>query len=159
VALLFGAPETYAPTLLTQKAKRVRASTGDQGYYAKHEQDLAGKSLSKTVLISGTRVFSLLVLEPMLLLLCVWCAVLLGILYLFFELYREYVGKYTSRIIVLTHYVLVSNRLCQAQLPSLPDWPDLSGHRCRYPLCIGYFTLFRSPFQENSEREWWRCST
>lgn len=90
LALLLGAPETYSPTLLTQRARKLRRTTGKECYYAQHEEELKSKSLAKTISTSGTRVFSLLILEPMLFLLCLWCALLLGILYLSFQLYREY---------------------------------------------------------------------
>lgn len=80
-------PETFAPHLLINKARKLRKKTGDNSYYAQHERSLAEKSLSKTLAISSSRVFLLLALEPMLFLLCFWCAILLGILYLFFELF------------------------------------------------------------------------
>jgi multidrug resistance protein len=87
--VVFCAPETFAPQILIKKAKAKRKQTGDNTFYAQHERTLAEKSLPKTVAASSSRVFLLLALEPMLLLLCLWCAILLGILYLFFELFRE----------------------------------------------------------------------
>lgn len=89
IALLFGAPETFAPTLLSKKARKMRRDTGDEALYSQHQIDIADKSLIATIAVTGSRVFLLLVLEPMLFLLCLWCAILLGILYLFFELFRE----------------------------------------------------------------------
>lgn len=89
LALFVGTPETFSPVILVKKARALRESTGEQGYHAQHEKDLEGKSIAKTIAISGTRVFTLLAYEPMLFLLCLWSAMLLGILYLFFELYRE----------------------------------------------------------------------
>ncbi|EST05577.1 Major facilitator superfamily [Kalmanozyma brasiliensis GHG001] len=82
--LFFFGPETYAPALLTSRAKRLRKETGNQELYAEHEHVIAGKSLVKTIVTSTTRPFELLVKEVMLLLLCLWSALLLGILYLFF---------------------------------------------------------------------------
>ncbi|PWN32616.1 MFS general substrate transporter [Meira miltonrushii] len=87
-------PETFPPQLLIQKARRIRKETGNNSYYAQHERDLAAKSLVKTIAVSGSRVFLLLALEPMLLLLCLWCAILLGILYLFFELFPIVFAKH-----------------------------------------------------------------
>lgn len=89
VALTAFAPETFHPVLLSRRARQLRNTTGDASYYAKHELVLEGKSLLSTISASSTRVAKLLTLEPMLLLLCIWCAILLGILYLFFELFRE----------------------------------------------------------------------
>lgn len=88
----FFTPETFPGKRLILKARRLRKETGDPSYYAQHERTLAQKSLATTVAVSGSRVFLLLTLEPMLLLLCLWCAILLGILYLFFELFRAYDG-------------------------------------------------------------------
>lgn len=87
--IIFATPETFGPKLLIMKARRLRKQTGNNAYFAQHERVLAEKSLLRTVLISSSRVFQLLTLEPLLTLLCLWCAILLGILYLFFELFRE----------------------------------------------------------------------
>lgn len=83
ILVLFG-PETYAPALLAARAKRSRKQTGNQELYAEHERIVASKSLVRTIVISTTRPFQLLVREVMLLLLCLWSALLLGVLYLFF---------------------------------------------------------------------------
>lgn len=88
------APETFAPHLLINKARKIRKETGDDSFYTQHERELAEKSLTKTIAISSSRVFLLLALEPMLFLLCLWCAILLGILYLFFELFPIVFAKH-----------------------------------------------------------------
>ncbi|KAG8910828.1 hypothetical protein FRC01_006106, partial [Tulasnella sp. 417] len=59
--LIFLVPETYVPTLETRKAKKLRKSTGDEKYH------------------------KIMMYEPMALLLDIWSALLLGILYLTFE--------------------------------------------------------------------------
>ncbi|SNX84327.1 related to multidrug resistant protein [Melanopsichium pennsylvanicum] len=82
--LIFFGPESYAPVLLANKARRLRFQTGNNELYAQHEKAVAQKSLLSTIVISTTRPFQLLVQEVMLLLLCLWSALLLGILYLFF---------------------------------------------------------------------------
>lgn len=82
--LVFFGPESYAPVLLAKKAKRMRCETGNESLYAEHEHVVKEKSLARTILTSSTRPFQLLVREFMLLLLCLWSALLLGILYLFF---------------------------------------------------------------------------
>lgn len=83
VAVLF-VPETYHPVLLARKAASIRTSTGNEEYRSSSELALQTKSISKTILHSLYRPFQLLVLEPMCLLLCMYSALLLGILYLFF---------------------------------------------------------------------------
>jgi len=75
-------PETYHPVKLKQKAVRLRTETGQQNWKAPIE--IHEKSLVSTVAWSCLRPFQLLFFEPMVLLLCLLSAILLGILYLFF---------------------------------------------------------------------------
>lgn len=80
IALLI--PETYHPVKLRQKAIHLRRTTNQQNWKAPIE--VMDKSITKTVLYSCLRPFQLLFFEPMVLLLCLLSAILLGILYLFF---------------------------------------------------------------------------
>ncbi|EWC46378.1 hypothetical protein DRE_04321 [Drechslerella stenobrocha 248] len=82
-ALLCIVPETYNPVLLQRKAATIRRETGDDRYYAPYDRREDG--ILKTVLISCKRPFQLLAFEPMLLALCTFTALLLGILYIFFQ--------------------------------------------------------------------------
>lgn len=82
LAVAAAVPETYAPVVLRNKAKKLRKETGDERYKAAIE--VTEKSISRTVLISLYRPFQLLTLDPMCLSLCLLSALLLGILYLFF---------------------------------------------------------------------------
>lgn len=75
-------PETYHPVKLRQKAARLRRETGQEKWKAPIE--IMNKSISSTILHSCLRPFQLLIFEPMVLLLCLLSAILLGILYLFF---------------------------------------------------------------------------
>ncbi|KAE8234813.1 hypothetical protein CF326_g151 [Tilletia indica] len=87
VLLLFFAPETFAPIILCKTARQYRSEKkdGSDQWYAQHERVVAGKSISQSILGNCTKVFKLLSLEPMLLALCIWSALLLGVLYLCFE--------------------------------------------------------------------------
>ncbi|KAK6337220.1 hypothetical protein TWF718_010002 [Orbilia javanica] len=76
-------PETYNPILLQRKAAKIRRETGDDRYYAPYDKRTNG--ILKTVLVSCQRPFQLLVFEPMVLALCTFTALLLGILYIFFQ--------------------------------------------------------------------------
>jgi multidrug resistance protein len=80
IALLV--PETYHPVLLRNKARQKRKETEDERWKAPMEK--TNKSIPKTVAYSLLRPFQLLFLEPMCLNLCLFSAILLGILYLFF---------------------------------------------------------------------------
>ena len=75
-------PETYHPVLLRHKAAKLRKETGDERWKAPIEN--MQRSIPQTILRSCYRPFLLLTLEPMVLNLCLFSALLLGILYLFF---------------------------------------------------------------------------
>lgn len=84
LACLIFVPETYHPVLLKRKAAALRKSTGNSEYHSASEIANRSKSLSTMILQSLYRPFQLLFLEPMCLCLCLYSALLLGILYLFF---------------------------------------------------------------------------
>jgi multidrug resistance protein len=75
-------PETYHPVMLRNKARKIRKETGDERWKAPLEK--SNKTISKTISLSLIRPFQLLLLEPMCLNLCLFSAILLGVLYLFF---------------------------------------------------------------------------
>ncbi|KAI9822715.1 MAG: hypothetical protein M1826_000419 [Phylliscum demangeonii] len=81
IAICF-VPETYHPVCLRRKAERLRQETGDRRWRAPIEKH--SRSIPKTILWSIIRPFQLLTLEPMCFSLCLYSALLLGILYLFF---------------------------------------------------------------------------
>jgi hypothetical protein len=68
--------------LLRNKAKKIRKATGDDRWRAPMEK--TSKSVAKTVAYSLLRPFQILLLEPMAVILNLYTAVLLGLLYLFF---------------------------------------------------------------------------
>ncbi|KAK2591490.1 hypothetical protein QQS21_010810 [Conoideocrella luteorostrata] len=82
VAVVFLVPETYHPILIRNKARNLRKSTGDDRWIAPTEK--VQKSVARAVGRSLLRPFQLLFFEPMCLNLCIFSALLLGILYLFF---------------------------------------------------------------------------
>ena len=69
--IYFFSPETFAPIILTNKAKALR-KRGNENAVSEHEIKMAGKSVSQTIIISSKRVFLMLIFEPILLLLCIW---------------------------------------------------------------------------------------
>ncbi|PYH85897.1 MFS multidrug transporter [Aspergillus uvarum CBS 121591] len=81
----FIVPETYAPVLLQRRAARLRKETGNSELYALLDKsrptmkDIASKYLLRPVLM--------LFLEPILLAITLYLALVYGILYLFFEAY------------------------------------------------------------------------
>lgn len=90
IAIYFFAPETYGPIILVNRARRLRKESGGQhAYTTGHEQTMASQSIPKTITVNLVKIPKLLALEPMLTILCLWCSLNLGIIYLFFELFRE----------------------------------------------------------------------
>lgn len=71
VTVYFFSPETFAPIILTQRAKAQRKA-GDLNAISEHEIKMSGKSVIQTIRLSAAKVFLLLSLEPILSLLCVW---------------------------------------------------------------------------------------
>ncbi|GKZ38060.1 hypothetical protein AbraIFM66950_009975 [Aspergillus brasiliensis] len=86
VLIGFFVPETYHPVLLRRKAQQLRKETGDDRWIAPIE--MLDRSVAQTVLRSCYRPLLLLTLEPMCLNLCIFSAILLGILYLFFGAFQ-----------------------------------------------------------------------
>ncbi|TEA15935.1 Efflux pump atB [Colletotrichum sidae] len=82
VAIAVFVPETYHPIVLRTKARKIRKETGDERWKAPVEKST--KSVVRTIGLSLLRPFQLLIYEPMVLNLCIFSAILLGILYLFF---------------------------------------------------------------------------
>ncbi|VDC04808.1 unnamed protein product [Peniophora sp. CBMAI 1063] len=85
IFVVFTLPETHAPTILTHKAKKMRKTTGDLGYYSALEarkQPLVQRV--RTIVVSP---FQMLVEEPMLAAITVYMSFVYGCLYLLFESY------------------------------------------------------------------------
>ncbi|KAL4974504.1 major facilitator superfamily domain-containing protein [Aspergillus desertorum] len=89
--LVLFVPETYHPVLLKRKAVKLRKETGDKRWIAPIEK--MDRSIAQTVLKSLYRPILLLTLEPMCLNLCIFSAILLGILYLFFGAFQLVFGN------------------------------------------------------------------
>ncbi|ETN39929.1 uncharacterized protein HMPREF1541_06156 [Cyphellophora europaea CBS 101466] len=84
-------PETYMPVVLRRKAQKKRKETGDERWKAPIE--VSDRSVLWTVMHSLYRPFMLLFFEPMCFNLCLFSAILLGILYLFFGAFPLVFGR------------------------------------------------------------------
>ncbi|GJE84696.1 MFS general substrate transporter [Phanerochaete sordida] len=89
--LLFLVPETYVPYLLKTKAAKMRKQTGDERYWA--PLDRRPHSLARSLALSCYVPFELLIVDQMALLLDIWSALLLGILYLTFQAFPIVFGE------------------------------------------------------------------
>lgn len=83
LCLILFVPETFVPVILKKKAQKMRKETKNDKYYA--PLDKRDVSLAKSLLMSIYTPFKLLLLDRMALLLDLWNALLLGILYLAFQ--------------------------------------------------------------------------
>ncbi|GAA5967258.1 hypothetical protein JCM8115_005444 [Rhodotorula mucilaginosa] len=90
VLLITLVPETYLPALLMRRAKKLRKA-GRTDVKAPLEVD--ERSIPQVIAMSCTRPFKILATEPMAFMLCLWTAILLGILYLFFSAFNIVFGK------------------------------------------------------------------
>ncbi|KAJ9303288.1 hypothetical protein DTO271G3_662 [Paecilomyces variotii] len=82
IMITFTVPETYAPTLLKARAKKLRKQENDPKYVT--EQELDSRPLGEKVKIFLLRPFQLLFMEPIVLFISVYMSVLYGLLYMFF---------------------------------------------------------------------------
>lgn len=82
---LFLLPETFAPVLLSRKAKRLRKETGDERYHHPHEHE---KITLKNVLTKHvSRPLRMLLTEPMVTCIAIYASFVYGIVYLLLEVF------------------------------------------------------------------------
>ncbi|CAG8234010.1 unnamed protein product [Penicillium salamii] len=86
IAIIVFVPETFHPILLRRKAQQIRLDTGDERW--KSQMETKKQTFLATITKSIYRPILLLTLEPMCLNLCIFSAILLGILYLFFGAFQ-----------------------------------------------------------------------
>ncbi|KAI1473923.1 MFS general substrate transporter [Daldinia eschscholtzii] len=82
VLITFTVPETYAPTILAKRAKKMRQETGQPDYVT--EEDIDKRPLGERLAIFLIRPFQLLFGELIVFLISLYMSVLYGLLYMFF---------------------------------------------------------------------------
>ena len=82
VLITFTVPETYAPTLLKRRAKKLRKSENNPKYITEGELNVLPTKEKLKVLF--LRPFQLLILEPIVLFISIYMSILYGLLYMFF---------------------------------------------------------------------------
>ncbi|PYH46261.1 MFS transporter [Aspergillus saccharolyticus JOP 1030-1] len=85
VLITFTVPETYAPTLLKRRAKKLRKQKDDPSYVT--EMELDARPLAEKLRLTLYRPLQLLCLEPIVLCISLYMSVLYGLLYMFFIAY------------------------------------------------------------------------
>ncbi|KAL7416382.1 major facilitator superfamily domain-containing protein [Mrakia frigida] len=81
LVIVFTIPETYAPVILVQKAKRLRKETGEPWFAPLERKQTGIKARVNDVCV---RPFAMLVEEPMLAAICCYMSTIYGIMYLNF---------------------------------------------------------------------------
>lgn len=82
VLITLTVPETYAPTLLSRRAKKMRTSTGESKFVTEAELDT--RPFGQRMKLFLIRPLQLLFLEPIVLFISLYMSVLYGLLYMFF---------------------------------------------------------------------------
>ncbi|KAK3329860.1 major facilitator superfamily domain-containing protein [Apodospora peruviana] len=85
IMISFTVPETYAPTILLRRAKKLRKTTGDLDHVTEGELD--ARPFSERLGVFLIRPFQLLFRELIVLLISLYMSVLYGLLYMFFVAY------------------------------------------------------------------------
>jgi MFS family permease len=85
VALFVFAPETFAPAIERKRTQNMQDSAATRPAINSSPK----VSILANILANLKKLPLLLFHEPMLTLLCLWTGLMLGIIYLFFELFRE----------------------------------------------------------------------
>ncbi|KAI1376526.1 MFS general substrate transporter [Hypoxylon crocopeplum] len=115
VLITFTVPETYAPTILAKRAKKMREQTGQQDYVT--EEDIDKRPFGERIGIFLIRPFQLLFGELIVFLISLYMSVLYGLLYMFFVAFPIIfqIGKgYSAGITGLMFIPLAVGVVCSA---------------------------------------------
>ncbi|KAL4792620.1 major facilitator superfamily domain-containing protein [Aspergillus venezuelensis] len=85
VLLFIALPETYAPNILSRRARRLRRITGMKDLTTEAEAEFAGTPKQRILFETLLRPFMLCFTEPIVLVLDIYIALIYGIFYLWFE--------------------------------------------------------------------------
>ncbi|KAH8701546.1 major facilitator superfamily domain-containing protein [Talaromyces proteolyticus] len=109
VASLFAFRETYAPTILHRKAKRLRKSTGDSRYYTQFERDFNSRSAVWILQKSLTRPMRLLAFHPIIQIQACLSGFNYGILYIMLSTFADlWTSQYEESISISgLHYISI----------------------------------------------------
>lgn len=109
ISLSFFLPETYGRTILLRKAKRLRALTGNQNIVTEDEIELAERSVRDVVIETLYRPLEVSIIEPVVLLIDLYIALVYSVMYLWFEAFPiVFQGTYGFTLVELgVSYVAV----------------------------------------------------
>ncbi|PSR80518.1 major facilitator superfamily domain-containing protein [Coniella lustricola] len=138
IASLFILRETYAPVILERKAARLRKQTGVMDYHSSLQLEGTSKQIFMAALLRPAR---LLILVPVVTSVCVYIAVVYGLMYILFTtftfVYEEtyhfssegsglsFIAGGVGNLLGLAYVSILSDRLVQRRiarnLPSVPE--------------------------------------
>ncbi|KAJ5633879.1 hypothetical protein N7528_001721 [Penicillium herquei] len=129
VAFFFIVPETHAPTILERKAARLRKQTGNIGYKSRLDDGIPAK---QRFLQSFSRPSKMLFLSPIVASMCIYIAVLYGLLYILFTTFTEvfegqygfsagasglsFLGSGVGMLLGLSYAAVVSDRMIRLKI-------------------------------------------
>jgi multidrug resistance protein len=109
IFISFTVPETYAPKLLANRAKKLRKETGDSKFVT--EQDLDTRPFTQRLSLFLLRPFQLLFRELIVFFISLYMSVLYGLLYMFFVAFPIVYQRGKVRTLEYPQYIHRANRL------------------------------------------------
>jgi DHA1 family multidrug resistance protein-like MFS transporter len=85
-------PETSAANILHRRAKRLRLATGDSRFQSRSQMEAAGMSWRHHAVVLG-RAFTMTFTEPVVFFVDMYCALIYGVLYIWFESFPLVFGE------------------------------------------------------------------
>lgn len=102
--------ETYAPVILTRRARKLRKDTRDARYYTVHERTIAGKPVPSILWSALTRPIRLLLFHPIIMITAVNLAFDYGILYIVLSSFAQLWTEHYNDSVELSglHYLAIA---------------------------------------------------
>lgn len=149
-----------APIILTRRARNLRKETGNDQLYSAHELVLREKSIPAAIRGNSTKVIELLILEPMLMLLAFWSALLLGILYLLLAVFRKSLALQSCQTSSSRSRPSPSHRLYRAsRLQDLANRLGIYGHASGHANRTSDCAILLKKISQHSRDPGWTSSS
>jgi len=140
IVLFFFMPETSSANILYRRAQRLRIATGNLALKSQSEIDAADVTLKDHLLVLG-RAFILTFSEPVIFFVDLYCALLYGVLYVWFESFPivfgdiygfkidqqglVFLGIFVGAVIILPCYLLWIRKRLVPQFSKPPVKPEI----------------------------------
>ncbi|EFE38895.1 hypothetical protein TRV_06414 [Trichophyton verrucosum HKI 0517] len=131
-------PETYAPVLLQQRARKLRKETGDDKIVS--ALDLEKKGIKETLTVTLTRPIRMIIFESIVLFTCLYLALVYAIFFMYFQTYPLIFQIGAGVAAALGLFFCWDSYLNRSKLRNAP-WADVEEYR-RLPLAVVGGPLF-----------------